>query len=572
MLSPVRGGASPPLNTDVMQVSALGIVVLEDSKACRINDAPCHDELLLQVMSAAPVSPDDVSTPRQQWLAAYTPAAAAVNTESDQVQEQAQAPALKWDTWSSSPLGSPTSSVPSMPIRVSPSLIAWVVRDSRGVLPRVLYIRTRDGCVERSFDLAHLSLQIAEQPAPSSSTDPLPPPPNCVLLGVTATKTLLLDCAEVFTGHIVALSDIDPEWESHDTTLCEAAFDAAHTVANVTDSSSSSSSSSTGADDSSAAESSSGVSSSTGEEDDDEAGAGGGDTADPEPGDDVDDASSSSSSSTATAVDDENGNDGEDKGDDSGPVIPLPTDGEDESVSGSSRSSSGGNSSSSSSGGAGTLNDDGSNELVYASNDDAAGGLNPLWRRLLVALFAALMVCAVVVLLWQWCVRRRRDSSLGRHVRLSQKDADAPHNASSDGRRVGAGLHLDGTIDDGEEDEYYENDGGESAFDARRQHGVNDGAALPHQDRSQLSAHDVQMLELEEAIGKGFAAGLDDLDDNGQSGNEELDLEALRALDNNDGDGDAGGGAEQPHPQGGGNDDDDEDAFRIAIGHTASEQ
>jgi hypothetical protein len=213
------------------------------------------------------------------------------------------------------------------------------------------------------------------------------------------------------------------------------------------------------------------------------------------------------------------------------------------------------------------LNDDGSNELVYASNEDATGGLNPLWRRVLVALFAALMVCAVIVLLWQWCVRRRRDSSLGRHVRLSQKDADAPHNAGSDGRRVGAGLHLDGTIDDGEEDEYYNDDAGESAFDARRQHGANDGAARPHQDRSQMSAHDVQMLELEEAIGKGFAAGLDDLDD-GQSGNEELDLEALRALDNNEGG--AGGAAEQPHPQGGG--DDDEDAFRIAIGHTASEQ
>jgi len=78
------------------------------------------------------------------------------------------------------------------------------------------------------------------------------------------------------------------------------------------------------------------------------------------------------------------------------------------------------------------------------------------------------------------------------------------------------------------------------------------------------------MLELEEAIGKGFAAGLDDLDDDGQSGNEELDLEALRALDNNDGDA-AGGAAEQPHPQGRGGDD-DEEAFRIAIGHTASEQ
>jgi hypothetical protein len=441
-----------------------------DVKSCLTSSIACRDKLVVHVYNSAPPpsQPDAEGGPAAStstgfayaFLSAYAPPVV-----------PAQPAELLWDTTASFLPPGGSHSPPYA--RASPDgegddELYWLVRSEQldpatnrtvGVfdLPVLYVVRAADGVLLRSFDTKSLGLPELNPRTPASvaaaaaagqgEAEAEAAPPSCTVLEVQPDLTVFLSCPFVF-GHVVALKSDDPAW-----LLAEGVPDLGPDDGTTT---ASATASSTGADSSTAAETSSGSTASAGTA---------GEGSESSTGDSSSSGESSSSDSTASA---------ESSSAAAAPVVPAE---------GASTSSTGADSS-----GVGPTPPptDADRDYIPAADQN--------FVRAFVAAFSALIACVLLVLAVRWW-RTRSERARGLHMQLSQRSSP----------RLGGAIMLDGTFDP----EYDEADDAESAPHWPSESGAAHGVAGAG-GRRQLSDHDQQMIELEEAIGAGLSGYSDD--------------------------------------------------------------
>lgn len=468
--SPAR--VTPPPEGARDEVQMLAIVA--DIKSCLTSSIACRDKLLVHVYNSAPqtqtqtegASPASAAAFPYAFLSAYAPPVMAT-----------QPAELLWDTTASFlPPGGSHSAPYARSAPEGDDELYWLVRSERldpdtnrttGAfdLPILYVVRAADGVLLRSFDTQNLQLPELNPRTPSS--DPAAAgqaqaaPPSCTVLEVQPDLTVFLSCPFVF-GHVVALKSDDPAWlvaegvPGPDPSASTGADSS--TAAGESGSSASAGSTAEGPDSSTGWSSSSSTSSGT----DDSSGAGSssGGTGDSSTGSSTGSADASSSTADASSSAD------------AGPIVPA------EGASTSSTGSSGVSPT--------PPPTDTDRDYFPAADQD--------FVRAFVAACTALIACVLLVCGVRWW-RSRGERARGLHMQLSQRSSP----------RLGGAIMLDGSFDP----EYDEADDAESAPHWPSESGAARGSADAG-GRRQLSEHDQQMIELEEAIGAGLSGYSDD--------------------------------------------------------------